>query len=437
MVKLVLSKYLTIVPYRDYFLIVQGYSGAIVLIKKKIWNEVVANNYISDGRSGLDKIKITLLSKQILIPIGVNETSFIKKIFEKNLDRIEKDCYLGLYLTLRCNFACPYCYLDEQQTDITKEIAQKSLNDLFKRARRFKAESVRIDFWGGEPLLCPDKLEYAVLEARKLSQKFRIGLKFNLLSNGSIFNPRIARLFSRKKDLALVQIPLDGPQEIHDQRRFFKGGTGSYNRIINNLPSWMKIAQRVVIRVNIDGQNRKHIPRLLQELSRLNKNKLEVFLGNVAKRWGRGKERKEVLEGCDYKPAENKFLLLAKKLGLKVVKGEFPTYRPIFCKASGAFPDWVGPDGKTYCCTKTVGNEYYRIGDIFKGCQDDKVKLWLGYNLIQNQNCLRCKHLFFCGGICPADAMRGEKKKAFCGPGFKRYLRENLKEVKKKAEKIN
>jgi sulfatase maturation enzyme AslB (radical SAM superfamily) len=62
--------------------------------------------------------------------------------------------------------------------------------------------------------------------------------------------------------------------------------------------------------------------------------------------------------------------------------------------------------------------------------------MWLKLNLIQNNDCLKCEHVFFCSGICPADAMQGKKTRELCGSGFGHYLQKNLKEVKKKAERI-
>ncbi len=438
LVKLEISKYLTIVPYRDYFLIVQGYRGAMVLIKKNTWDQIIKkNNFISDRRSKLQTRGLILLAKGILIPEGTDEIYCIKKIFEEKLVQSRKACYLGLYLTLRCNFACPYCYLDEKQIDITKEIIDKSLEGFFERIRAVKAETARIDLWGGEPMLCLDTLEYVVRKARALKNKWKIKIKFLIVTNGSIFSPRILELFSKEKDLAIVQIPLDGPKDIHDRRRFFKSGAGSYQIILKNLPLWTKIAKKVVIRVNIDEKNKDHILELLKELSKFDKKKISIFMGNVSRGWGRGKAREEVLDVCGYKPTESELQILADKLGLNVVKREFPKLRHLFCKASGAIPGWVGPDGEKYCCTKVVGNNYYSIGNVVGKCNPEKVEMWLKHNLIHDKDCLKCKHIFFCGGICPADAMQGAKTRELCGIGFKYYLQKNLKEAVKMAEKIN
>jgi uncharacterized protein len=433
---IVSSKYLTVVPNGDDYLIIQGYRGSIVLIKKTLWNKIKEDRSFSGSGSKLERIKLNLLSKGILIPEGIDEIYSIKQIFEENLVEAKKDCYLGLYLTLRCNFACPYCFLDEQQTDITKEIVDKSLEDVFERARAVKAKSVRIDMWGGEPLLCLDTLEHAVRRARSLNDKGKIRIKFCIVTNGSIFSSRISKLFSEEKDLGVVQIPLDGPRDIHDRRRFFKNGAGSYNTILKNIPFWMKIAKKVIVRVNIDEENKNYIPELLQELSGFDTKKVRISMANVTKGWGRGTIRQEALDVCGYKPIEHKLQMVARGLGIKVVKGEFPRFRPLYCKASGASPGWVGPDGKIYCCTKVAGRQRYSLGDVVAGCRPERVEMWLKHNLIQNDDCLKCKHIFFCSGICPADAMQGKKTREFCGSGFEYYLKENLKEVIKKAERI-
>lgn len=429
--KLKKSRYLTILPQGDNYLIVQGYSGAIVLINKNIWNKILLNSNISDGQSKLEQTIINLLSKKILVPAEADEIDLIKRSFDKSLEQAAQDPFLGLFLTMRCNFACPYCFQNEKQSDITKEIIDKSLVDFFDKIREAKAEKARIEFWGGEPLLCLDKLEYAVRKSRALSETKN---EFTIVTNGSIFDPQVAELFSKEKDLMHVQIPIDGPEDSHDRRRFFKGGTGSYQIIFENLPQWMKIAKKVVVRVNIDQENKDDIPKLFEDLAEFNRGKIGISLGDVSSGWGRGKTRKEVLDNRNYKEIESELYALAEQMGFNVLRGKFPKYQPILCMAAGVFSGWVSTDGQIHCCAKVAGNSEYSLGNITDGCQSQRACQWIKHRVINNDQCLKCKHLFFCGGICLADAMQGTKVKGFCGSGFKRQLQKNLDKVIKQAE---
>ena len=90
--------------------------------------------------------------------------------------------YLILMLTDRCNLSCSYCYLGDHRksmahdngTDMQFDIIDKSL-ELFAANK----ENCRIQITGGEPLLVPRQLEYAVGKIQKISPKAHIALQTN------------------------------------------------------------------------------------------------------------------------------------------------------------------------------------------------------------------------------------------------------------------
>jgi uncharacterized protein len=431
------SNYLTVIPYQEDLLILQGYKGVIILVKKKTWDEIIANKYISDDTSELTKIKLNLLAKMILIPEGMDETKMVKDVFEKAHASAGKELFLGLFLTLRCNFACPYCFQDEQKADITKEKIDQSLEQLFGKVKETEAKKIKIEFWGGEPLLCLDKFEYTVKKARELNTS-QIKIEFTLVTNGSIFDPRIEKLFEKEKDLAHAQITIDGSQEMHDRRRFFKGGRGSYQKILGNLVNWLKVAEKIAVRVNIDEENKDHIAELFNDLAKLNvdRERIGISLANVSQGWGRGESREEILDNSDYKKVESDLYSLAEQMGFGVPKGKFPRYHPVLCMASGPFAGWVDPEGEIYCCARVAGNKDYSLGNIKDSLQNHKTDIWHKYQIINNPTCLKCKHLFFCAGICPTEAMKGVKTTKFCGSGFEFYLEKNLAAVVERAVRV-
>jgi uncharacterized protein len=374
-----------------------------------------------------------------LVVEGVRETDSVIKTYKKALAQTQNDHYLALFLTLRCNFACPYCFQDEQKADISPKTIQQSLKHFFNKVEAAPAKKAKIAFWGGEPLLCLDELEYTVKSARELFANARTELEFHLVTNGSIFNSKIEKLFAREKDLANVQITLDGPEKMHDRRRFFKSGTGSYQKILINLKKWSMLAKKVMVRVNIDNQNRRYIPELFKDLEKydLDKNKIALSLASVSDGWGRGKNREEILSCADYRGVENELYALANKMGFNASRGKFPKYRPILCTACGAFPNWIQPDGEIHCCSKAVGNKELSLGNINTEINNGQIDFWLKYQLIKNDQCLKCRHIFFCAGICPTDIMTGTKTHKFCADGFKYYLEKRLEEIAMEADKID
>lgn len=120
-----------------------------------------------------------------------------------------------LYLTYKCNQKCPFCefWRWEEQEMTTSEIV--TLIDQLKTAG-----TQRLGLMGGEATLREDIGEIINYSKKK-------GLITTLCSNGKMAGEKIVEL----KNLDILILSLDGPQEIHDKLR----GKGSYEAVIKVL----------------------------------------------------------------------------------------------------------------------------------------------------------------------------------------------------------
>ena len=85
---------------------------------------------------------------------------------------------LSIELTRRCNMKCKFCSRGEsQELDISKEIIDKTLDELSDTYIR------RVIFWGGEPFLAQDKIQYLINAL--ISKKISVG-KVSIITNGTI-----------------------------------------------------------------------------------------------------------------------------------------------------------------------------------------------------------------------------------------------------------
>ena len=71
---------------------------------------------------------------------------------------------LELSVTEKCNLACPYCYVANQDTFLTPEIFDNSWDEFKTLVRRSHShnEDYHVGFFGGEPLLNMDLIKYVV-----------------------------------------------------------------------------------------------------------------------------------------------------------------------------------------------------------------------------------------------------------------------------------
>ncbi|MBI5042612.1 MAG: 4Fe-4S cluster-binding domain-containing protein [Nitrospirae bacterium] len=145
-----------------------------------------------------------------------------------------------VYVTTQCNLSCSYCiyggqysrYQKLSQTSMTWKTAQNMVDFLITHSGQ--SEKIRLDFFGGEPLLAFDLIRQTVAYA-----KSRIGpdgppIIITIASNGSILNDKILDFLLEHK--VLLQFSIDGKIEIHDRdRRFRTINRGSFNLVISNL----------------------------------------------------------------------------------------------------------------------------------------------------------------------------------------------------------
>ncbi|MDO8804765.1 MAG: radical SAM protein [Elusimicrobiota bacterium] len=109
-----------------------------------------------------------------------------------------KPDHLVIYLSGRCNLACPYCYASGVSKKTILRAALLAALDAFAAAR---PEEPKFTILGGEPLLCRD-LVYAALD--RIRELFGPGAPVHLFTNGLLLKKgEAARLLKRGVDLTV------------------------------------------------------------------------------------------------------------------------------------------------------------------------------------------------------------------------------------------
>lgn len=147
------------------------------------------------------------------------------------------------YLTYKCNLKCGFCgrRLNKSEEMTTSEI-KKSIREFRKLGTKFWS------FNGGEPLLKKDirqLIEYVKKQ----------GMKCSIVTNSWLLPEKIKEI----KNIDMVIISMDGPEEIHDKER----GKGSYKRVIESLELLKKNNVRVMINTVITKYNIEYLENIL------------------------------------------------------------------------------------------------------------------------------------------------------------------------------
>ncbi len=142
-------------------------------------------------------------------------------------------------LTHRCNHGCQYCHssivgMERTDTDMSIEVAERGVDFAFQTT----AWALTIEFQGGEPTANWDVLRHIVEYARQKNVEAKKVLSFALVTNLSLMDDEKLQFLLDQH----VQIctSLDGPPDLHNKIRIFRGGN-SHEMLIG----WMrKINQR-------------------------------------------------------------------------------------------------------------------------------------------------------------------------------------------------
>ncbi len=135
----------------------------------------------------------------------------IGSVFNAYVFRKRTPLLVSWEITTRCNKSCAYCDIRNMKAgEMNTRQVLSMITELSQLGTKI------IHFTGGEPLLRDDIgaiIDYS-------SEK---GILTSINSNGSLLPQRISEL----KNLKLIGLSLDGPEEVHDRIR----GEGSYRQV--------------------------------------------------------------------------------------------------------------------------------------------------------------------------------------------------------------
>lgn len=185
-------------------------------------------------KSALEKIKECISKENILLAPNVTcfsgpQSLALEEYLDKNMSQ------LTLEVTERCNLRCKYCIYQDDHNDFHKFSDRDMTFDIAKKAIDFTYERTNdkfyIAFYGGEPLLNFKLIKQSVEYAEQLVKDKT--LDFSMTTNATLITEDIAKYLADHK--FNVMISLDGPEDIHDENRVFKDGSGSFKYVIRGL----------------------------------------------------------------------------------------------------------------------------------------------------------------------------------------------------------
>jgi len=365
-------------------------------------------------------------------------------LVDKNLDEYThiQDKYAtsyaqtdGLALTIAptvdCNFGCSYCF-QEHTNDRMSQQDQTGLIRYVEQNLKPNT-SLSITWFGGEPLTAFSIVEDLSQALTKLAKDRNCLLNQAIISNGYLLNEKRITTLATLENLTLVQITLDGPADIHDKRRTTKGkNLPTFSRILDNVA---KAASRlsITLRINVDKTNIGGLEALVDEIiARGLKNKVGLYLGHTLPYTEVcGNMDQTAFSREEFASVDAGFKLYLVQMGFQNVVSLPRPQSSSLCIADHPQGRVISPHGAVFRCwneTALAANEAVAHLDengALAGSDNDRAKIWDGFNPFSHDPCKTCTVMPLCKGGCPWEAIKNSKNE----PGHCTHLRWTLPDI--------
>ena len=334
------------------------------------------------------------------------------KLKEKTAGVVKALC---LHIAHTCNLNCSYCFASQgkyhgDRAIMSFEVGKRALDFLIENSG--SRRNLEVDFFGGEPLMNFQVVKDLVAYARSIEKEHNKNFRFTLTTNGILIDDDVIEFANR--ECSNVVLSLDGRKEIHDRYRVDYAGKGSWDRIV---PKFQKLVDaREGKNYYMRGTFTHANPDFLKDIQQmLDLGFTELSMEPVVCAPGDPSELTQedlpiVLEQYE-KLAE--LMLERDKEGKPFtfyhymidLTGGPCIYKRISGCGSGTEYMAVTPWGDLYPCHQFVGEEKFRLGNLWDGVTNKEIQNeFANVNVYAHPECRDCWARLYCSGGCAANA---------------------------------
>ncbi len=358
---------------------------------------------VPEDAAHLQNLRRDLIKGKFLIPKQLDEIKLLKT---KNQANRFGGHGLTLIIapTLRCNFACEYCYVDRNANNMSLEV--RSRIGWFFENKLPENTGTRIVWTGGDPSLAMDVVEDLSLRFIAACERKNCGYGADLITNGYLLNEKMRRHLKNSR-ITNVQISLDGSREFHNATRCLPSRKPTYDKILHNVEETCD-EFKVYLRINVDARNCAAIPELLDDLmNRGLAGRVSVYFAHVDDvNENSAPYHASCLTPEQFAAIEASLVRLALENGFSL--GGRVLTRPVrtFCGANSQHYYVIDPSGNLLKCYHDLGQaEKYGIGKLDVNGSEIvtnpyNLLKWLGWDPFEIPECRNCKVLPLCMGGC-------------------------------------
>lgn len=320
---------------------------------------------------------------------------------------------LCIHICHDCNLRCRYCFADEgayhsEREFMSEQTAKKAIDFLIENSGNRKV--LEVDFFGGEPLMCLQTIKNVVYYAKEKAAAKDKKFLFTTTTNALLLNDDAIKFFN--EEMENVVLSLDGRKEVHDAIRKTVNGKGSFDLVIGNIRKFVQSRgdKHYYVRGTFTAKNLDFSKDVLFIAdSGFDSISMEPVVTDIDDLAIKEEHLPTILH--EYEVLCDEYLNRYKEgrgfnffhFNVDLEGGPCLSKRVSACGAGNEYFS-VAPNGDIYPCHQFVGDESFKMGNVYEGKLNADIRGTFATNcLFTRKECDKCFAKFICSGGCSAN----------------------------------
>ena len=295
--------------------------------------------------------------------------------------------------------SCKYCYVSQSESSMSSHTMQKTVDLALKSGSR----RLGLIFFGGEPLLKRSLIEEAVAYSTKQARvSGREKFFYKMTTNGLLLDDTFLQ-YAREHDI-FIALSIDGIEKAHDAHRRQNDGEPTHHRVVDTAKRLLVSFPYAPALMTVNPDTVQYYAESVEYLYALGFRYIICSL-NYAADWDKKalselKQQYNILASFYYEHtmAEDKFYLSPFE-----VKISSHVHNKTYCHERcelGQHQLSISPDGGIFPCVQFVGDDTYKIGDVFSGINEAARMALYTRNETEKPGCDVCEIQKRCNHYC-------------------------------------
>lgn len=373
---------------------------ALITIDKVTYKHIFIDKIFDDNDA------IASLKKMgFIVDSNKQQLEFIEALRKREIESPQQT--ITIFTTNKCNARCYYCFEKGIRfVDMSMETAQMIVDFILKR---FHKKELAIMWFGGEPLLSVNIIEYITQCLRQHGYT----LNSHITTNGSLINKPLIDFLKQNYEHLSFQITIDDIGIKYGQIKRYVDieVEDAFDKVINNCKLLLNNDIPLSIRINYRTEQIDKAKNIFLRIKDIFKKyegeKFRIYLAAITMAEGCNSCREEkgkitdLLNAMKFAYSQNLYNPRAKNERQKILSTFCLLPKSYACGACKINNITIDAEGYIFKCHRFVQYPHYRIGSVFDGInKNTKHCLKIEDFHIFREECKECNILPLCQQGC-------------------------------------